>query len=199
MSLVGFLIPGQELDAERPKSGDWGQYPALFTSVSGLPERDFFFNICLDTHIRNRVYKWSGIRIRNYRGAEPPGDLEPPDLVRTVGGRDRTPASNVATDRVEAPASAARRRLRRIDGRRTAPSVPAEARTISGGRYVAGSVPPVLVRSRRCPRTPPRPHGPVSTTETENESEREDDAAQPPHWATLIAPTRRSIADCALR
>ena len=41
MSLVGLLVPGQAPDAERPKSGDWGRNPALFTSVSGFPERDF--------------------------------------------------------------------------------------------------------------------------------------------------------------
>jgi DNA-binding transcriptional ArsR family regulator len=31
--------------------------------------------------------------------------------------------------------------------------------TTSGGGRLAGSVPPVLVRSRGCSRTPPRPHG----------------------------------------
>jgi hypothetical protein len=33
---------------------------------------------------------------------------------------------------------------------------------------MAGSVPSVLVRSRRCSRTPPRPHGSVNTNEKED-------------------------------
>src|SRR5262245_31568756 len=45
-----------------------------------------------------------------------------------------------------------------MHGGRTAPSLPAEARAASGGRCLAGSVPPVLVGSRGCSRTPPRQH-----------------------------------------
>src|SRR5438128_4941616 len=105
------------------------------------------------------VYQESGICVRNHCGAEPPRDIEPPGLVTTVGGRDRASASYAAADRVKAPASAARGRFRGIHGGRTAPSLPAEARTASGGGCLAGSVPPVMVRSRRCSRTPPRPHG----------------------------------------
>src|SRR5437899_12010820 len=119
--------------------------------------------------MRCRVYTGNGICVRNHCGAEPPRDIEPPGLVPTVGGRDRASASYAAADRVKAPASAARGRFRGIHGGRTAPSLPAEARTASGGGCLAGSVPPVLVRSRGCSRTPPRPHGPVDTNEKEDE------------------------------
>src|SRR5262245_26629544 len=63
--------------------------------------------------------KRRGVSVRNHRGAEPPRDLEPPGLVTTVGWRDRARASDAAADRVKAPASAARGRLRRIHGGRT--------------------------------------------------------------------------------
>src|SRR5262249_10562384 len=86
-----------------------------------------FFIIFLDTYILFRVYKKSGIRIRNHCRAEPPRDIEPPGLVATVGGRDRASASYAAADRFQAPESAARCRFRGIDGGCTAPCVPAEA------------------------------------------------------------------------
>src|SRR5438874_12686706 len=73
------------------------------------------------------VYQERGICVRNHCGAEPPGDIGPPGLVTTVGGRDRASASYAAADRVQAPASAARGRFRGIHGGRTAPSLPAEA------------------------------------------------------------------------
>src|SRR4029077_5037279 len=121
--------------------------------------------IYLDTYMLNEVYKESGIRIRNHCGAEPPRDLEPAGLVRTIGGRDRASTSYAAADRVEAPACAARGRFRGVDSGRTAPSLPAEAGTISAGGCMAGSVPPVLVRSPRCSRTPPRPHRSINPNE----------------------------------
>jgi Family of unknown function (DUF6788) len=124
--------------------------------------------ICLDKHMLCGVYQESGICFRNHCGAEPPRYIEPPGLVPTVGGRDRASASYAAADRVKAPASAARGWFRGIHGGRTAPSLPAEARTASGGGCLAGSVPPVLVRSRGCSRTPPRPHGSVNTNEKED-------------------------------
>src|SRR5213593_1713209 len=111
------------------------------------------------------VYQLSGICVRNHCGTEPPRDIEPPGLVTTVGWRDRASTSYAAADRVKAPARAARGRFRGIHGGRTAPSLPAEARTASGVGGLAGSVPPVLVRSRGCSRTPPRPHGSVNTNE----------------------------------
>src|SRR5438309_10679472 len=114
------------------------------------------------------VYQGNGICIRHHCGAEPPGDTEPPGLVTTVGWRDRAWASYAAADRVKAPASAARGRFRGIHGGRTAPSLPAETGTTSGGRCLAGSVPSVLVRSRGCSRTPPRPHGSINTDEKED-------------------------------
>src|SRR5713226_265669 len=120
------------------------------------------------------VYEGGGICVRNHCGAEPPRDIEPPGLVTTVGWRDRASASYAAADRIKAPARAARGRFRGIHGGRTAPSLPAEARTASGGGCLAGSVPSVLVRSRGCSRTPPRPHGSINT----NEKEDKDDAAQ---------------------
>src|SRR6266581_6935439 len=114
------------------------------------------------------VYEEHGICVRNHCGAEPPRDIEPAGLVTTVGWRDRAATSHAAADRVKAPASAARGGFRRIDGGRTAPSLPTEARTASGVGCLAGSVPSVLVRSCRCSRTPPRPHGPVDTNERED-------------------------------
>ena len=35
-------------------------------------------------------------------------------------------------------------------------------------------VPPVLVRSRRCPGTPPRPHGSINKDDTGNKNEKEE-------------------------
>src|SRR6266481_9857848 len=121
------------------------------------------------------VYEEHGICVRNHCGAEPPRDTEPPGLVTTVGWRDRTSTSYAAADGVKAPASAARGRFRGIHSGRTAPSLPAETRTISGGGCLAGSVPSVLVRSPGCSRTPPRPHGSVNTKENSgNANEKED-------------------------
>src|SRR5690242_18344743 len=122
------------------------------------------------------VYKGSGIRVRNHCGAEPARDLEPAGVLTTVGGRDRASTSDASADRLKTPASAARCRFCRIHDRRAAPSVPAEARTTSGVGCLAGSVPAVLVRSRRCSRTPPRQHGAVNTNQ--KEENEEDDAAQ---------------------
>src|SRR5438067_2513326 len=123
------------------------------------------------------VYEENGIGVRNHCGAEPPRDIEPPGLVPTVGGRDRASTSYAAADRVKAPASAARGRFRGVHGGRTAPSLPTEARTTSGGRCLARSVPSVLVRSCRCSRTPPRPHGSINTDEKE-EKEKIDDRSR---------------------
>src|SRR6266478_1290971 len=114
------------------------------------------------------VYEEHGIGIRNHCRAEPPRDTEPAGLVTTVSGRDRAPASYDAADGVKAPARAARGRFRGIHSGRTAPSLPIEARTTSGGGCLARSVPSVLVRSCRCSRAPPRPHGRVDTNERED-------------------------------
>ena len=124
--------------------------------------------IYLDKHMLRGVYQANGICVRNHCGAEPPRDIEPSGLVTTVGWRDRASASYAAAERVKASASAARGRFRGIHGGRTAPSLPAEARTTSAGGCLAGSVPSVLVRSRRCSRTPPRPHGSINTNEKED-------------------------------
>src|SRR5262249_3913567 len=110
-----------------------------------------------------------GICIRNHCGAEPPRNIEPPGFVTAVGWRDRASASYTAADRVKAPASAARGWFRGIHGGRAAPSIPAEARTASGGGGLAGSVPPVLVHSPGCSRTPPRPHGSINPNEKEDQ------------------------------
>src|SRR5437899_4149760 len=120
----------------------------------------------------NGVYEERGICLRHHCGAEPPRDLEPPGLVPTSGWRDRASASYAAADRVKAPARAARGRFRGIHGGRTAPSLPAEAGTTSRGGCLAGSVPPVLVRSRGCARTPPRPHGSINTNEREDKEKK---------------------------
>src|SRR5437667_1222793 len=109
-----------------------------------------------------------GICVRNHRGAEPPRDPAPPGLLPTVGGRDRAPPADAAADRVEAPARAARGRIRGIHRGRPAPALPLEARTPPGGGCLAGAVPPALVRSRRCARTSPRPPGAVNASEKED-------------------------------
>jgi hypothetical protein len=84
------------------------------------------FYICLDTYMLCRVYQERGICLRNHCRAEPPRDIEPPGLVATVGGRDRASTSHVSADGVKAPASAARCRVRGVQGGRTAPSLPAD-------------------------------------------------------------------------
>src|SRR5262249_13804897 len=90
------------------------------------------FIICLDTYMPLRVYEESGICLRNHCGAKPPRDIEPSGLVTTVSGRDRASASYAAANRVKALASSARGRFRGIHSGRTAPSLPAETRAISG-------------------------------------------------------------------
>src|SRR5437667_1363428 len=128
--------------------------------------------------MRCGVYTGNGICVRNHCGAEPPRDIEPPGLVPAVGWRDRASAWYAAADRVEAPARAARGRFRGIHGGRTTPSLPAEARTATGGGCLAGSVPSVLVRSRGCSRTPPRPHGSINTNEKEDKEKKVTDREQ---------------------
>ena len=152
---------------ERPEALNWTcqkRIPAR--RLKPLPGSQSF--IYLDKYMLSGVYQKSGICLRHHRGTEPPRDIEPPGLVTTVGWSDRASTWYAADDRVQAPASAARGRLRGIHGGRTAPSLPAEARTTSGGGCLAGSVPSVLVRSCRCARTPPRPHGSINTNETED-------------------------------
>src|SRR5258706_16211748 len=124
------------------------------------------------------VYQENGICLRSHCGTEPPRYIEPPGLVTTVGWRDRASTSYDAADGVKAPASAARGRFRGIHGGRTAPSLPVETRTISRGGCLAGSVPPVLVRSRRCSRTPSRPYGSVNTNEKEDKEKTMTDRQQ---------------------
>src|SRR6202011_3328138 len=119
------------------------------------------------------------ICLRNHCGAEPPRDTEPPGLVPTVGGRDGASAWYAAAVRVQAPACAARGRFRRIHGGCTAPSLPAETGTTSGGGCLAGSVPSVLVRSRGCSRTPPRPHGSHGSISNTNEKEDKEKTTRP--------------------
>src|SRR5438128_1659532 len=82
--------------------------------------------IYIDKYMLSGVYQKSGICLRHHRGTEPPRDIEPPGLVTTVGWSDRASTWYAADDRVQAPASAARGRLRGIHGGRTAPSLPAE-------------------------------------------------------------------------
>src|SRR5690348_6973531 len=107
---------------------------AVTQSTLALPPQVFVFplyalaGICLMEYINNY-----GICLRNHRGAEPPRDPEPSGSVPTLGGRARAPASHTAAHRVKAPAGAARGRFRGIHGGRTAPALPPEARTTSGG------------------------------------------------------------------
>src|SRR5215472_11723321 len=119
-----------------------------------------------------RVYKDCGICVRSHCGAEPPRDIEPPGLVTTVSWRDRASASHAAADRVQAPASAAGGRFRGIHCGRTAPSLPAQTGTASGGGCLAVSLSPLLVRSRGCSRTAPRPHGSNHANEKEDKEKK---------------------------
>src|SRR4030095_1068959 len=50
--------------------------------------------------------------------------------------------------------------------------------TASGTGCLAGSVPQVLVRSCRCARAPPRPHGPVNLNEEAGKGEKMTDHVQ---------------------
>src|SRR4029079_18183148 len=121
------------------------------------------------------VYKCCGIRVRDYRGAQSPRHIEPAGFVGAVGRRDRAATGDAAADRLEAPPRAARRRPRRIRGGRTAPAVQAETTTAAGGGRLAGSIPEVLVHSRRCARTPPGPHASLNTSENANEKKEAEE------------------------
>src|SRR3954454_10311914 len=134
--------------------------------------------IYLDTHMHCEAYKERGICFRNHRRAEPARDTGPPGLVGTVGRRHRASAAYVTTDRLQAPASPARGRFRRVDGRRAASPVSAQARATPGGGCLAGSVPPLLVRSPRCSRTAPRPGGSINDNQKEDTEETMTDRAQ---------------------
>ena len=139
------------------------------TGISG--KRDLIY---IDEYMPIGVYEGSGICLRSHCRAEPPRDIGPPGLVPTVGWRDRAPAAYAAADRVKAPAGAARGRFRGIDGGRTTPSLPAEARTSSGGGCLAGAVPSIVVGSPGCSRAPPRSHGSEETAEKENKEKMTD-------------------------
>src|SRR5436190_1741929 len=97
--------------------------------MRGRPARGIY----LDRYMPRWVYRAHGICVRNHCRAEPPRDIEPPGLVTTVSRGDRAPASHAATDRLEAPAGAARGRARGSHGGRTAPSLSAEPCTAPGG------------------------------------------------------------------
>src|SRR4029077_18002152 len=133
------IQPAPRLSGRKVNSSSESRFSGRSTYCSITTE--YLFCICLDTYMLCGVYQESGICLRNHCGAEPARDIEPPGLVTTVGGRDRASTSYAAADRVKAPASAARGRVRRIHGGRTAPSLPAESRTISGDGCLAGSVP----------------------------------------------------------
>src|SRR6185312_4092205 len=108
------------------------------------------------------------IHLRRHRRAEPPRDSGAPRIRRTVGGRDRAAAAAAAARGVETSSRAARRRLSGVHRGRTTSFVPAETRTARGAGCVAGAVPPLLVRSPRRARAPPRPHGSTTTNQEEN-------------------------------
>src|SRR5690349_15603368 len=91
-----------------PSRGIFIQY---FTSHHGRARPPI---ISLDKYMPVRVYKKCGIGLRSHCRAEPARDIEPPGLLPTVGGRDRAAASYAAAGRLQAPASAARRRFRGI-------------------------------------------------------------------------------------
>ena len=121
--------------------------------------------IWLDSHMNECVYTWRGICVRHRRRAEPAGHLEPAGVVGALRRRDRAPPAHAADLGLQAPARAARGRVRGSHSGRAAPSLPAETGTASRGGFLAGPVPPVLVRARGCARAPPRPHGSINPNE----------------------------------
>src|SRR5882672_10583410 len=104
----------------RSPAGRW------LAGCGGKRVLEILCRIYLDTYMLRGVYQEHGIRFRHHCRAEPPRDLEPSGVVRTVRGRDRASTSYVATHGVQAPARAPRCRFRGIHGGRTAPSLPAE-------------------------------------------------------------------------
>src|SRR5262245_44754341 len=108
-----------------------------------------------------------GIRVRHHCGAEPTRHAASSGHVGEIRGGARAPAPAAAALGVETPPGAAGRRLRGAARRRAAPRLPAPARTLHGTGFLAEPVPAFLVDPRRCARTPPRPHGPTDTNETE--------------------------------
>src|SRR5437588_8769078 len=106
-----------------------------------------------------RLYVCRGIFVCHRRGAEPAGHPEPAALVRALGGRDRAQASTVAAVRLQAPASAARGRVRGIANRSAAAPLSAETGAAHGARRMARSLPALLVKARRCPGATPGQDG----------------------------------------
>src|SRR5256885_16994463 len=102
------------------------------------------------------LYVRRGIFVCHRRGAQPSGHPRPAALVGALGGRDRAQASAVAAVRLQAPARAARGRVRRITNRSAAAPLSAETGAADGARRLARSLPALLVEARRRPGTTPR-------------------------------------------
>src|SRR4051794_36456448 len=100
-----------------------------------------------------------GVIVRDRRGAQQAGHLEPAALVRAVRWRDRAGASTVAAVRLQAPARPARGGVRGATNRSTAAPVSTATGAADGGRCVACSLPALLVKVRRCPGATPRQDG----------------------------------------
>ena len=175
MAAASDLQPTHGADSRRAQSTRPRQASCLSRGRSS-PQRNTHIT-CLDTYMRLAVYTDCGA-VRNHCRAEPPRDIEPSGLVPTVSGRNRAATSYVPADSIKTPARFARSWFRRIHCGSAAPCLSTETRTASGAGCLAGPVPPVLVRSRGCARTPPRsdasrPHGPstariINTTKKEN-------------------------------
>src|SRR3954462_8334495 len=97
------------------------------------------------------LYVCRGISVRHRRGAQPAGHPEPAALVRALRWRARARASTVAAVRLQAPARAARGRVRGITNRSAAAPLSPETGATHGARRMARSLPALLVKARRCP------------------------------------------------
>src|SRR5215217_2300914 len=98
------------------------------------------------------AYSLHGVIVRNPRGAEPADHPESAGVVRVLGQRARAPAAAVPDLRVQAPARAARGRLRRGARRSPAARLSTPARAAHGGGRLAGALPALLDGPRRCAR-----------------------------------------------
>src|SRR5205085_11552233 len=102
------------------------------------------------------LYTCRGILVRHRCGAQSARHLEPAALVRALRRRDRARASAVAAVRLEAPARAPRSRVRGVADRSAAAPLSTAAGAAHGARRMARSLPPLLVKARRCPGATPR-------------------------------------------
>src|SRR5262252_1939647 len=108
-----------------------------------------------------------GIRLQHPGRAESTRVAAFARRVGAVRRRARASARNATALGVEAPAGAARVRLRGVSSRRAASRLPAAARAPHGAGFVAGAVSPPVVDPPRCARTPSGSHGGRAQSETQ--------------------------------